>query len=93
MAHLDGEPDKHWAEETSVIGTEDIMPPSPIAANQQGRGVVLEQIDGRPGIAEVERTSQTRAPTFERFDPQCPQVPELGLLRRKVRNFLTALMP
>lgn len=72
MAYLDGGPDKHWAETTSVSGMEDIIPLSPIAANQAGRVYALENVNGTPEIVEWKRNSTTGTPTFERLGPVTP---------------------
>ncbi|EOD43869.1 putative fungal fucose-specific lectin protein [Neofusicoccum parvum UCRNP2] len=72
MAYLDGGPDKHWAETTSVSGMEDVIPLSPIAANQAGRVYALENVNGTPEIVEWKRNSTTGTPSFERLGPVTP---------------------
>ncbi|KAL1642918.1 hypothetical protein SLS58_005160 [Diplodia intermedia] len=66
MAYLDGGPDRPWAATETVQGMENVIPLSPIAANQVGHVYALEELDGRPEIVEWKMTSETGTPTFDR---------------------------
>lgn len=55
---------------------EDVIPLSPVAANQDGRVYALKGVDGEPEMAEFARTSQTGTPTFERARRREPDAVE-----------------
>ncbi|KAL1619072.1 hypothetical protein SLS54_006924 [Diplodia seriata] len=72
MAYLDGGPDKPWAATEAVEGMENVIPLSPIAANQVGHVYALEEVDGRREIVEWKMASETGTPTFDRVGVVSP---------------------
>ncbi|KKY13738.1 putative fungal fucose-specific lectin [Diplodia seriata] len=72
MAYLDGGPDKPWAATEAVEGMENVVPLSPIAANQVGHVYALEEVDGRREIVEWKMASETGTPTFDRVGVVSP---------------------
>ncbi|KAF4537025.1 putative fungal fucose-specific lectin protein [Lasiodiplodia theobromae] len=64
MAYMYGDA---WATDNSIDGMEDVLPLSPIAANQLGRVYAFENgTDGNPQLVEWQRVTGQK-PTFERL--------------------------
>lgn len=64
MAYMYG---SAWATDNSIDGMDDVLPLSPIAANQLGRVYAFENgTDGNPQLVEWQRVTGQK-PTFERL--------------------------